>query len=1173
LGDINNPDDRNENNNFIDIELKVLVENIKANQNGVVLVNGDAEGTKVTVTSESNSSAVTVPVEITVVEPDIIVTKSVAPATQSRGDIVDYTVTLEHSANSTSDAFNTEFTDVLDAGLTYVPGSSDVNGSQSGQTLTFDIDHFALGETKTIHYKARIDATLDLNSTDHLTNYLTTKFRSIADADGSADGGRNGDDGVGPDDDSVLNNYKLETSATVQVNSNQLKPTKSMRFEKDNNNDGLVNAGDFLKYRLNVVNELNTSVNDINISDNIDQNLTLLLNSIKVYHNRNLLVDTGASAGDWSVSGYWYQYTDNNVTIDYYGDTNYFEVYWNGVFDADDEFDVLYDTKINDGNITEVIFTDGSTLDINRSQNTKVAAGTVIDNYFTVDSNNTEPADSNEVNITTEERGRALLPRKEITDTDQPFTKNIRDAQGQHIPVAVGEVIDVELAYDFTKGIIKDTLLSEYYVAGNFVYIPNSTKLRRSSKHIAVSQTDLNASFGLSTLEIAVDDSNISFRPDGFDLNISDVAVDHYTYDPTQTLYLTFQLRVDNNESVRNANVLPDHGSVTYLEYDPNTLSSSRVEYNSTVVNVTVVEPIVEVKKDVNISTAKVADDLRYTLNICNKGTTNGYEWNVLDTLPDSLLPSGSYQFDDNGTGASIIDGGLSGQELNVTIDLLTPGQCVNIGMDVTVTSTVQFEEIVLNEVNVTATSLPDAHSYERTGKDGHSGLNNLYDDSNITVTIGAPNLSKRVAGKKRYYAIGEMVKHSIKAGLPASTEKLTFKDTFPTALQYVEKSATLTLPAGASVSDLNETLLPLENAVSFDLGELSISTPGDMIIEVNSTVQNIPSVCATKRFSNDVEMHFEDNSSIGISEDYNATSGNIVIGEPNLYMTNELVDYDPLDPKTVGDTISYKVVLHNTGETMAYHVNWYDVIPEHTDIITNAMLVASPNDLNKSDEPGLLSDEDFVVVDHNLSLAPFDLPSGSSIEVTFDTEIVSPTIEELKNTAYASTQSAKDRNVSRTVSVPECHRAYDINKSVPFMINQIPNAINDCHPPLHVTHYGENPGDLGANDILGDGTREEHTWREVTQPSHGTVVVNEDGTYVYSPEANYNGTDSFIYEIEDLNGDKDRAKVCIDVDCASTQPSDSGDAGSMLSLLLMFMLTMIIGLYYVRDEELRRKR
>ena len=37
-----------------------------------------------------------------------------------------------------------------------------------------------------------------------------------------------------------------------------------------------------------------------------------------------------------------------------------------------------------------------------------------------------------------------------------------------------------------------------------------------------------------------------------------------------------------------------------------------------------------------------------------------------------------------------------------------------------------------------------------------------------------------------------------------------------------------------------------------------------------------------------------------------------------------------------------------------------------------------------------------------------------------------------------------------------------------------------------------------------------------VTQPAHGTAVVNPDRTVTYTPALNYNGPDSFTYQADD---------------------------------------------------------
>ncbi|MFW6170455.1 MAG: Ig-like domain-containing protein, partial [Planctomycetota bacterium] len=66
------------------------------------------------------------------------------------------------------------------------------------------------------------------------------------------------------------------------------------------------------------------------------------------------------------------------------------------------------------------------------------------------------------------------------------------------------------------------------------------------------------------------------------------------------------------------------------------------------------------------------------------------------------------------------------------------------------------------------------------------------------------------------------------------------------------------------------------------------------------------------------------------------------------------------------------------------------------------------------------------------------------------------------------------------------------------------------------------------------------------TQPAHGKVVDNEDGTFTYTPDENYNndsGTpDSFTYTMTDGLGNTDEATVTITVDAVNDPPTASAD-------------------------------
>ncbi len=65
---------------------------------------------------------------------------------------------------------------------------------------------------------------------------------------------------------------------------------------------------------------------------------------------------------------------------------------------------------------------------------------------------------------------------------------------------------------------------------------------------------------------------------------------------------------------------------------------------------------------------------------------------------------------------------------------------------------------------------------------------------------------------------------------------------------------------------------------------------------------------------------------------------------------------------------------------------------------------------------------------------------------------------------------------------------------------------------------------ELGLNDLLlNDSDVEGDTLSvnttPVSGPANGTLVLNADGTFTYTPNNNFNGTDSFVYEVLDGNG------------------------------------------------------
>jgi VCBS repeat-containing protein len=81
-------------------------------------------------------------------------------------------------------------------------------------------------------------------------------------------------------------------------------------------------------------------------------------------------------------------------------------------------------------------------------------------------------------------------------------------------------------------------------------------------------------------------------------------------------------------------------------------------------------------------------------------------------------------------------------------------------------------------------------------------------------------------------------------------------------------------------------------------------------------------------------------------------------------------------------------------------------------------------------------------------------------------------------------------------------------------------------------------PGILG-NDSYPDGFG---SLAVVTPPAHGSLTLNQDGSFTYTPDPNFCGQDSYIYRLCDTDGDCDEATVTIHVTCVNDAPVAQDD-------------------------------
>jgi len=110
------------------------------------------------------------------------------------------------------------------------------------------------------------------------------------------------------------------------------------------------------------------------------------------------------------------------------------------------------------------------------------------------------------------------------------------------------------------------------------------------------------------------------------------------------------------------------------------------------------------------------------------------------------------------------------------------------------------------------------------------------------------------------------------------------------------------------------------------------------------------------------------------------------------------------------------------------------------------------------------------------------------------------------------------------------------VTTNIPVTLNE--QNINDAPtaPDYNKTTNENTPlsGSVIGTDVDGDTL----TYTKGTDPSHGTVTVNADGTYTYTPGANFNGTDSFTVTVSDGQGGTTTSTVNVTVNPVNDAPS-----------------------------------
>jgi len=94
-------------------------------------------------------------------------------------------------------------------------------------------------------------------------------------------------------------------------------------------------------------------------------------------------------------------------------------------------------------------------------------------------------------------------------------------------------------------------------------------------------------------------------------------------------------------------------------------------------------------------------------------------------------------------------------------------------------------------------------------------------------------------------------------------------------------------------------------------------------------------------------------------------------------------------------------------------------------------------------------------------------------------------------------------------------------NAQASHTVDAPPTAVDDGYTMLEDGTLTDNSGNGNQKGVLKNDTDPDNgpqplIARNASTPTHGTVQLNSNGSFTYTPDANYNGTDSFTYEAFD---------------------------------------------------------